>query len=150
MGEPLGGAFDHQLERDLGLRDPAHAVREARRAQPYLAELVTAAALAEHRGVGHAHVVEADLAVVVAPRHRLDVAHDLEARRVGVDDERAVAGPGVGGVGATTETAESLEAAPEFKTLSQQMAEQNAAAPVDGGTTSSTTGAGGMTPAPAE
>ena len=47
----------------------------------------------------------------------------------------------------TTETAESLEAAPEFKTLSQQMAEQNAAAPVDGGTTSST---GGMTPAPAE
>ena len=49
----------------------------------------------------------------------------------------------------TTETAESLEAAPEFKTLSQQMAEQNAAAPVDGGTTSST-GTGGMTPAPAE
>lgn len=50
----------------------------------------------------------------------------------------------------TTETAESLEAAPEFKTLSQKMAEQNAATPVDSGTTSSTTGAGGMTPAPAE
>ena len=40
----------------------------------------------------------------------------------------------------TTETAESLQAAPEFKTKAQQLAERNAAAPVDTSTTSSTTG----------
>ena len=39
----------------------------------------------------------------------------------------------------TTETAESLKAAPEFKTIAQQVAERNAAAPVDTSTTSSTT-----------
>ncbi|OAP40907.1 photosystem reaction center subunit H [Sinorhizobium glycinis] len=46
----------------------------------------------------------------------------------------------------TTETAESLKAAPEFKTKSQVMAERNAAQPVDTSTTSAT----GTTPAPAE
>ncbi|AFL49127.1 hypothetical protein USDA257_c05320 [Sinorhizobium fredii USDA 257] len=45
----------------------------------------------------------------------------------------------------TTETAESLKAAPEFKTKSQLMAERNAAQPVDTSTTSAT----GTTPAPA-
>lgn len=44
----------------------------------------------------------------------------------------------------TQETADTLKAAPEFRTKSQQMAEQNSATPVDGSTTSSTT-----TPAPA-
>jgi sporulation protein YlmC with PRC-barrel domain len=39
----------------------------------------------------------------------------------------------------TAETAETLKAAPEFKTKSQQIAEQNATAPVDTSTTSSTT-----------
>ena len=39
----------------------------------------------------------------------------------------------------TQETAESLKAAPEFKTRSQQVAEQNANTPVDTSTTSSTT-----------
>ncbi|QRM54487.1 PRC-barrel domain-containing protein [Sinorhizobium sp. BG8] len=39
----------------------------------------------------------------------------------------------------TTETAESLKAAPEFKTMSQQMAEKDAATPLDTSTTSSTT-----------
>lgn len=48
----------------------------------------------------------------------------------------------------TTETAESLQAAPEFKTTAQQIAERNAAqSPVDTSTTSSTTD---MAPAPAE
>ncbi|WP_018238941.1 PRC-barrel domain-containing protein [Ensifer sp. BR816] len=45
----------------------------------------------------------------------------------------------------TTETAESLKAAPEFKTKAQLMAERNAAQPVDTSTTSAT----GTTPAPA-
>ncbi|PDT40730.1 MULTISPECIES: PRC-barrel domain-containing protein [Sinorhizobium] len=45
----------------------------------------------------------------------------------------------------TTETAESLKGAPEFKTKSQLMAERNAAQPVDTSTTSAT----GTTPAPA-
>lgn len=46
----------------------------------------------------------------------------------------------------TTETAESLKAAPEFKTKSQVMAERNADQPVDTSTTSAT----GTTPAPAQ
>ncbi len=39
----------------------------------------------------------------------------------------------------TQETADSLKAAPEFKTRAQQVAEQNANTPVDSSTTSSTT-----------
>ena len=42
----------------------------------------------------------------------------------------------------TTETAESLQAAPEFKTKSQQVAERQANTPVDTSTTSSTTDTG--------
>ncbi|WP_421591831.1 PRC-barrel domain-containing protein [Shinella sp. M27] len=42
----------------------------------------------------------------------------------------------------TTETAESLQAAPEFKTKSQQVAERQANTPVDTSTTSSTTTTG--------
>lgn len=45
----------------------------------------------------------------------------------------------------TTETADSLKGAPEFKTKSQVMAERNADQPVDTSTTSAT----GTTPAPA-
>ncbi|MDO9415654.1 PRC-barrel domain-containing protein [Pararhizobium sp.] len=40
----------------------------------------------------------------------------------------------------TTETADTLKAAPEYKTKAQKVAEQNAATPVDNSTTSSTTG----------
>ncbi|KQS96203.1 MULTISPECIES: PRC-barrel domain-containing protein [unclassified Rhizobium] len=47
----------------------------------------------------------------------------------------------------TQETADTLKAAPEFKTKSQQVAEQNANAPVDTSTTSSTTPATDMKPA---
>jgi sporulation protein YlmC with PRC-barrel domain len=42
----------------------------------------------------------------------------------------------------TTETAESLQAAPEFKTAAQQVADRNAAMPVDNSMTSSTTDTG--------
>ncbi|WP_349437521.1 PRC-barrel domain-containing protein [Pararhizobium sp. A13] len=47
----------------------------------------------------------------------------------------------------TQETADTLNAAPEFKTKSQQIAEQNANAPVDTTTTSSTAPATDMKPA---
>ncbi len=51
----------------------------------------------------------------------------------------------------TTETAESLQAAPEFKTKAQQVAERQANAPVDNATTSSTTtGTAPATTQPAE
>ena len=52
----------------------------------------------------------------------------------------------------TTETAESLQAAPEFKTKAQQVAERQANTPVDTSTTSSTTNTGTMptTEKPAE
>ena len=49
----------------------------------------------------------------------------------------------------TTETAESLQAAPEFKTKAQQVAERQANAPLDNSTTSSTTPGTATTP-PAE
>ncbi|PYE28994.1 sporulation protein YlmC with PRC-barrel domain [Rhizobium sp. PP-WC-2G-219] len=52
----------------------------------------------------------------------------------------------------TTETADTLKAAPEFKTKAAQVAERNATTPVDGSTTSSTTPmapAGNNTMAPA-
>lgn len=47
----------------------------------------------------------------------------------------------------TTETAESLQAAPEFKTTAQQVAERQANTPVDSSTTSSTTTTTGTAPA---
>lgn len=50
----------------------------------------------------------------------------------------------------TQETADTLKAAPEFKTKSQQMAEQNANAPVDTTTTSSTAPAADPAMKPAE
>lgn len=51
----------------------------------------------------------------------------------------------------TTETAESLQAAPEFKTKAQQVAEREAQMPVDSSTTSSTTpGTAPTTTQPAE
>ena len=52
----------------------------------------------------------------------------------------------------TTETAESLQAAPEFKTKAQQVAERQANTPVDNSTTASTTdtGAAPATTQPAE
>ncbi|WEZ84233.1 PRC-barrel domain-containing protein [Rhizobium sp. 32-5/1] len=55
----------------------------------------------------------------------------------------------------TAETADTLKAAPEFKTKAQQMAETNANTPVDTSTTSSTSTTGaapatGVQPAPAE
>ncbi len=52
----------------------------------------------------------------------------------------------------TTETAESLQAAPEFKTKAQQVSERQANTPVDGATTSSTTDTGTLptTTQPAE
>ncbi len=55
----------------------------------------------------------------------------------------------------TAETAETLKAAPEFKTKAQQVAETQANTPVDTSTTSSTTTTGaapatGVQPAPAE
>lgn len=50
----------------------------------------------------------------------------------------------------TQETAETLKAAPEFKTKSQQVAEQNANAPVDTTTTSSTAPASDPAMKPAE
>lgn len=50
----------------------------------------------------------------------------------------------------TTETAESLQAAPEFKTMAQQVSERQANTPVDSSTTSSTTTTGTTTTPPAE
>ena len=55
---PVERAVDHHVERRLGLGDPAHAVGEAGRAEPVLAEQVALAAAAEHVGVGHPQVLD--------------------------------------------------------------------------------------------
>ena len=101
VGVALEGAVHQHLERDLGVADPAHAVREARRAEAVLAEQVALAAAAEHAVVGDAEVGDADLAVVALAGHRVDVADDLPALGGQVDEEGGVArlrrvGVGVG------------------------------------------------------
>ncbi|WP_026613000.1 PRC-barrel domain-containing protein [Ensifer aridi] len=68
---------------------------------------------------------------VAVPFDKIEVTEDAEANTMKLT---------------TTETAESLKAAPEFKTKSQLMAERNAAQPVDTSTTSAT----GTTPAPTQ
>ncbi len=88
----LSDAVDHHVERDLGLADPAHAVREACRAETGLTEQMALPAPAEHLVLVHAQVGDPDLAVVVAARQRLDVAYDLPALGRDVDDERRVGG----------------------------------------------------------
>ncbi|MCA1370812.1 PRC-barrel domain-containing protein [Bradyrhizobium sp. BRP14] len=68
---------------------------------------------------------------VAVPFDKIEVTEDAEANTMKLT---------------TTETAESLKAAPEFKTKAQLMAERNAAQPVDTSTTSAT----GTTPAPTQ
>ena len=89
---PLEGAIDHHVERDLGLADPPHAVREAGRAEAVLAEEMALTAPAEHVRRRDPEVLDQDLAVVVATRHRLDVTDDVPALRRQVDDEARVGG----------------------------------------------------------
>ena len=72
-------AVDEHLERDLGLPDPPHAVREPRRPEAVLAEQVAVSALAEHVLRRDAQVRDANLAVVPLAGHRIDVSHDLPA-----------------------------------------------------------------------
>ena len=72
--EAVERAVDHHVERDLGLRDPAHAVREPGRAEAVLAEQVALPAAAEHLVVVHAEVFDADLGVAAGTVHRLDLA----------------------------------------------------------------------------
>ena len=93
MGEALHRAIDHHVERDLRLPDPAHAVREPRRAEPVLAEAMALAESAQDRVLRDAQIGDADLAVVVTrPAHRVDVADDLPAVARDVDQERRVGG----------------------------------------------------------
>ena len=84
-------ALDGHLQRDLGVADPAHAMREPGRAEAHLAEPVALSASAEERGFRHHAVLDADLAVVALTGHRVDVAHDLPAGVLGLDDEGGVA-----------------------------------------------------------
>src|SRR2546426_11102655 len=81
------------FERLLGAPDPAHAVREPGRAEARLPEAVALAPAAQDGGVRHAHILEADLAMIAVPGHGLHVAHDRPARRVRVDEEGRVARP---------------------------------------------------------
>jgi hypothetical protein len=90
VGEALRRPVHHHVERRLGLAEPAHAVGETRRTEARLAEQVALTAAAEHAVGGNTQVADADLAVVVSAGHRLDVAHQLPARRRKVDQERAV------------------------------------------------------------
>ncbi len=92
MGEAGEGAIHQHLERDLRVADPAHAVGEACGAKAVLPEQVSLATAAEHLVVGDAEVGDADLAVVAASGHGVDVADDLPALDGQVDEEGGVAG----------------------------------------------------------
>ena len=79
MRVPVERAVDHHVERRLGLGDPAHAVREPRRAEPVLTEQVPLAPTAEHLVLVDAQVGDDDLGVAGAAVHRLDLAHVVPA-----------------------------------------------------------------------
>jgi hypothetical protein len=83
-------AIDHHLQRRLGLADPAHAVGQAGRPQPVLAQQVALAPPTEHLRGMQPEVVDADLAVVVAAGEGVHVAHDLPAFVGQVDQERRI------------------------------------------------------------
>ena len=94
MTESLQRSRHHHVQRHLGLTDPAHAVRQAGRAQPVLPQQVTLALTAEHVGVGNPQIAQVDLAVVVATRHGLDVSNNFPPRTRQVDNEAGVGGLG--------------------------------------------------------
>jgi hypothetical protein len=56
-------ALRQHLERDLGVADPAHAMRQTRRAEPCLAQPMALPAAAHDRTIRHPHPLEAELAV---------------------------------------------------------------------------------------
>ncbi len=80
VGEPVERPCHHQVERGLDLAEPPHAVGQARRAEAALPEAVAPASLAEHAGHRDVEPMDADLAVVMAAGHCLDVPDDLEPR----------------------------------------------------------------------
>ncbi len=86
----LQGAAHGHVEGGLTLGDPAHAVRQARRAEAVLAESVTLALATQQVGVGDAQVADDDLAMVVAARHGVDVTDHLPPIARQIDDERRV------------------------------------------------------------
>ncbi len=92
----------HELERALHLAEPAHDVVDATRAEPLLRDPEAVALLAERVLDGDADARVAHLAVrrpaAAAVAHGRDRADDLDARRVGRDDDlgRAAVRVGVG------------------------------------------------------
>ena len=92
MGETLESAAHEHFECNLGVADPAHAVREPRGAEAVLAEEVPFAAASEHLIAADVEVRDANLAVVAAPGHSVDVADNLPALGGKVDHEGGVAG----------------------------------------------------------
>ncbi len=86
----MQGAVDHHVERRLGLGDPAHAVGQAGRSQPVLAEAVAVAPPAEDLRIVHAQILDDDLGVAGGSVHRLDLAHVVPALGGEIDEERRV------------------------------------------------------------
>ena len=91
---PVERALAEHVERPSRDPEPAHAVMNPPRIEPLLRDQKTRSLSAEQRLRGNADVVVDDLGVVAVtaeavPRmlHRRDVAQDLHAGRVGVDDE---------------------------------------------------------------
>ena len=109
VGEAVQRSVDHHVERDLGLGDPAHAVRESGGAEPILAEQVALPSATEHLVVVDAQVLDEDLRVAGAAVHRPDLAHLVPPFGWDVDDERGVRGLGEVGVvlGATDQDREA-------------------------------------------
>jgi hypothetical protein len=117
VGVAVERTVDHHVEGRLALSDPSHAMGESGRPEARLPEEMALAAAAEHVGNRHTQVGDADLAMVVAARHGLDVAHDFPPIGRQVDDECRVGRLRQLRVllGARDEDGESRAAGPAYK-----------------------------------
>jgi hypothetical protein len=92
-GVAAARVVDGDVVRPARRAQPAHAVREPRRAEAHLGVAQALAELAEHRAARHAHALELDHRMA-AGRHRVDrveLAHDPKARCVDIHQEHASA-----------------------------------------------------------
>jgi len=94
VAEPVQGTLHHHVQGRLGLGDPAHAVGQAGRPQPVLAQQVPLAPAAQHLVVVQPQVLYEDLRVSGRAVHRLDLAHLDPPVRRDVHQERRVGGLG--------------------------------------------------------
>src|SRR6185436_8473878 len=86
---PLASVVDGDRMATARLAEPAHAVRESRRAEPYLRIAEPRPELPKHGVARHSNVAELDFGMPPGGGRvdRLDHARELEARRIDVEQK---------------------------------------------------------------